>query len=238
MTLSTVSPGVLTVMSAFPDPPFEVAPDAGFDAALMQRICSSLGLQWRLVHYTGKDFNDIFKGLGVSIDAVISGTTITPARQQAAAFCAPYLEFNQGVVVNTLRHPNVHAVDDMHGFTVGVQTGNTSDIVAQSLKSQGILTGIHYYDYSAIGEALDDLESGQIDAVIKLHPVLTALIRGRHGLAVACEVATHERIAIAVARENPQLRAAIDDAQAEVLADPWFAATYATWFGQAHQGST
>jgi len=238
MTLTTVSPGVLTVMSAFPDPPFEVAPDTGFDAALMQRICPTLGLQWRLVHYTGSDFNEIFGGLGVSVDAVISGTTITPARQQMAAFCAPYLEFNQGIAVNTLRHPNVHAVNDLHGFTVGIQTGNTSDIVAQDLKAQGIVAGIRYYDYSAIGCALDDLESGTIDAVIKLHPVLTELIKGRPGLAVACEVATHERIAIAVARENAQLRSAIDDAQATALADPWFAATYAIWFGQAHQGST
>ena len=39
-------------------------------------------------------------------------------------------------------------------------------------------------------------------------------------------------------REAEERLAAIGRALQRVLADPWFAATYATWFGQAPQGST
>jgi polar amino acid transport system substrate-binding protein len=92
----TLKPGVLQAASAFPDPPFEVeidGTDTGFDAQLMQQVCRTLGLAWHLVKYTGDDFNGIFDGLAAGrYDAVISGTTITPSREQVALFSAPYLE--------------------------------------------------------------------------------------------------------------------------------------------------
>ena len=58
----TIKPGVLQVASAFPDPPFEVetdGTDSGFDAELMQSICRSLGLTWRLIKYSGDDYTVI-----------------------------------------------------------------------------------------------------------------------------------------------------------------------------------
>jgi len=227
----TITPGVLKVASAFPDPPFEVEPDTGFDAELMQKICAALGLTWQLARFSGEDFNGIFDDLGTSHDAVISGTTITPSREKAALFCAPYLEFNQGVAVSTARHPGIRSVAGLKGLTVGIQRGNTSDIVARKLLAEGLIAGIHYYPYAAIGDALDDLAGGTIGALIKLQPVLASLVCGRAGLSVVCEVPTHERIAIAVAPGNVGLRDAIDAQQAKVMADPWFAKTKARWFG-------
>lgn len=232
----TLTPGVLKVASAFPDPPFEVEPDTGFDAALMQRICAGLGLRWDLVKFDGEDFNAIFDGLGRDHDAVISGTTVTPARQTVALFAPPYAVFDQGVAVNTARHPGIRTVAGLKGLTVGIQEGNTSDIVARKLLAEGIIAGIRYYPYAAIETALDDLAGGAIGAVIKLHPVLAELVRGRPGLAVVCDVPTDEKIAIAVAPGNIALRDAIAAAQARIMADPWFAATRAKWFGAAGGG--
>lgn len=229
----TITPGVLTVASAFPDPPFEVEPDTGFDAELMQRICAALGLKWQLVTYDGEDFNGIFGGLGHAYDAVISGTTITPPREKAALFSAPYAEFNQGVAVSIAHHPGIRSVAGLKGLTVGIQRGNTSDIVARKLLAEGIVAGIRYYPYAAIRTALNDLAGGAIGAVIKLHPVLSELVKGHAGLRVVCDVPTHERIAIAVAPDNTALRDAIDAAQARVMADPWFAAARMKWFGPA-----
>ena len=73
-------------------------------------------------------------------------------------------------------------------------------------------------------------------AVVAL-PVLSELVKGHAGLAVVCEVPTHERIAIAVAPANTALRDAIDTAQAKIMADPWFAETKTKWFG-ATTGAT
>lgn len=233
MVLSTLAPGVLKVASAFPDPPFEVDPDTGFDAALMACICSALGLRREPVRYEGDDFDGIFAGLGRDWDAVISGTTITAPREKVALFAPPYLTFDQGVAVNAALHPDIHTVADLKGLTVGIQRGNTSDIVARKLLADGIIAGIRYYPYSAIGTALNDLAGGAIGAVVKLHPVLCELVKGHAGLRVVCAVPTHERIAIAVAPDNAALRDAIAAAQAKIMADPWFAATRAAWFGAA-----
>jgi ABC-type amino acid transport substrate-binding protein len=231
LALSTLAPGVLRVASAFPDPPFEVDPDTGFDAALMERICGMLGLRREPVRYEGEDFDGIFAGLGRDWDAVISGTTITAAREKVARFAPPYLEFDQGVAVSVARHPGIRSVAGLKGLTVGIQRGNTSDIVARKLLADGVIAGIRYYPYSAIGTALNDLSAGAIGAVIKLQPVLAALVKGHAGLRVACTVPTNERIAIAVAPGNAGLEAAIAAAQAKIMADPWFAATRTTWFG-------
>jgi polar amino acid transport system substrate-binding protein len=57
---------VLRVGAALPDPPFEFNDKdgpAGFDVTLMQRIAAMIGREWRLVPFTGSDFNGIFAGL-------------------------------------------------------------------------------------------------------------------------------------------------------------------------------
>ncbi len=233
MAALTLAPGVFKVASAFPDPPFEVAPDGGFDAALMERICTAIGLRREPVRFTGEDFDGIFAGLGRDWDAVISGTTITAPREKVARFAPPYLTFDQGVAVSVARHPGIRSVSGLKGMTVGIQRGNTSDIVARKLLAQGLIAGIRYYPYSAIGTALNDLAAGGIGAVIKLQPVLTELVKDHAGLRVVCRVPTRERIAIAVAPGNDALLTAIAAAQAKIMADPWFAATRAAWFGTA-----
>ena len=79
----TRKPGILSVASAYPDPPFELADGSenGFDIDLMRAICAYLRLQLQRRRYLADNFDGIFDGLtNRSYDAVISGTTITPAR--------------------------------------------------------------------------------------------------------------------------------------------------------------
>ena len=188
MTDLTLKPGVLQVASAFPDPPFEVnndGKDTGFDIELMQMICDDLGLAWQPVTYTGDDFKEIFDGLTErGYDAVISGTTITPEREQVALFSVPYLEFNQGLVVNVRRNPQIKSIADLGGEVVGIQVGNTSDLVARKLVAEGAIKDIKYYPYHGILTALDDLSAGHIGAFIKLFPVVSWLVKERRDLAV------------------------------------------------------
>jgi polar amino acid transport system substrate-binding protein len=236
----TIKPGVLQVASAFPDPPFEVesdGTDTGFDAELMQSICRSLGLTWRVVKYRGDDFNGIFDGLaGGTCDAVISGTTITPAREQVALFSAPYLEFNQGLAVNAARTPGIKSLDDLRGQIVGIQTGNTSDIVARKLKADGAIAAIKYYPYHGITDALDDLAAGRIGALIKLAPVLSWLVKDRPGLALVQEIPTHEKLGIAFAKANVRLCTAVNTALADLKENGHFDALCRKWLGRSHQG--
>jgi polar amino acid transport system substrate-binding protein len=231
----TKDAAALKVGAALPDPPFEfVGQDgpAGFDIALMQRIAGKLGRTWQLVRYDGADFNGIFAGLDSgAYDCIASGTTITPGRAERADFCAPYALSGQSLVVDATRHPRVRGVDDLDGLVIGVQHGNTSEPVADKLVAKHRAARVRVYAYHAIERALDDLSSGGCDAFIKLAPVTAWLVRDRPRLKVVQVGITTEQLGICVRTGNTALRAAIDKAQAELVADGTLAALIAQWLG-------
>lgn len=221
--LSTVKPGILITASAFPNPPFDSLVDgvrSGFDIELMHAICKELGLQLQTVTYTGTNFTGIFDGLANRVyDAVASGTAITPERARAALFSKPYLEFGQGVAVNRLAHPNVRSADNLKGLVAGVQQGTTAVEVARKLVANGILASITYYAYDRITQALDDLEANRIGLIIKPHPTICELVKGRPKLAVPIEIPTDEKLGIAFARDNTQLCNAVNEALDRIRAN-------------------
>jgi polar amino acid transport system substrate-binding protein len=231
--LPTIETGTLSVASALPDPPFEVVTNGavtGFDAELMQAICTQLDVRWKLVRYRGDDFDGIFAGLKARhYDAVASGTTITPWREHRARFSSPYLESGQSLVVNRTRTPHIRSIDDLAGQVVGIQEGNTSEIVAKELKAKGALGEIKYYPYRGILDALADLSAGRIGAFMKLFPVTTWLVRDRPELAVVQEIPTHDRLGIAVALDNAPLCTAIDAALHELRKDGTVATLQKKW---------
>lgn len=225
----------LRVGAALPDPPFELATEAGpsgFDIALMQHVAARLGREWQLVRYAGADFNGIFAGLDEGrYDCVASGTTITPERERCADFCRPYAVSGQSLVVDPSRHPNVRGVADLGGLAIGVQQGNTSQPVADRLVAEGRAARVRVYAYDAIGQALDDLSTGGCDAFMKLAPVTAWFVRDRPHLAVVQTGLTTERLGICVRRGDTALRNAIDRAQAALAGDGTLAALTARWLG-------
>lgn len=233
--MRTIVPGTLTILSAYPDPPFQLMKDGiatGFDTELMRAVCRRLSLELRPLCYDGEDFNDIFNGLARgTCDAVISGITITPDRAAIVRFSRPYLQFNQSILVNRRMTPNVSSTADLRGLTAGIQKGNTSDIVAKRLLAQGDIAAIKYYPYHGIGTALDDLEGGRIGLVIKLFPVTSWLTRDRPNLAVAMQVPTHEELGIAYAPDRADLCNAVDTAIEALHRTGEFAKLQAAWQG-------
>lgn len=233
--MRTVVPGTFTIISAYPDPPFDVVKDSvatGFDIELMRAVCGRLSLELRPLRYSGEDFNGIFAALhDGTCDAVISGTTITPERAAIALFSKPYLEFNQGIAVNQGLTPHIASTADLRGLIAGIQKGNTSDVVARRLLDRGDIAGIRYYPYHGIGAALDDLEAGRIGLVIKLFPVISWLTRERPELAVVTQVPTHERLGIAYALGRVDLCDAVDAAIEALRQNGAFARLQAAWPG-------
>jgi polar amino acid transport system substrate-binding protein len=229
----TLNPGTLVVESAYPDPPFLSMANgvaSGFDIELMRAVCGELGLALRPVAYSGDDFNGIFDGLAKqTCDAVISGTTITPERAAIVLFSQPYLEFNQGIAVNKRATPEMTSTADLRGLTAGIQSGNTSDLVARRLLAHGDIAGIRYYPYHGIAAALDDLEAGRIGLIIKLFPVISWLVKERPQLCVAMQVPTHEKLGIAFAKDRADLCGAVDRAIRTLRDKGTFARLQARW---------
>jgi polar amino acid transport system substrate-binding protein len=125
----TLTPGALTVASAYPDPPFDIiegGSSSGFDIELMRAICAQLGLVLQPVRYSGADFNGIFDGLATSsYDAVISGTTITSERSAIVLFSQPYAKrlLAEGTIANIKYYPYhgiATALDDLEAGRIGL----------------------------------------------------------------------------------------------------------------------
>ena len=231
----TISPGLLRVGAAIPDPPFELMRDGaavGLDIDLMKAICGELGLAWQLCRYVGTDFEGIYDALDEGAwDCVASGATITPGRAAKADFCTPYLVSGQSLVCNIERTPGIRSIHDLKGAVIAVQRGNTSEPVVERLRSDGAVADVRLYPYDGIVAMLDDLEAGRIAAIMKLGPVMHWLTRDRPHLRVVEEGITVEKIAISVRRGNDALRQAIERAQQNLVVNGTLARLTTTWIG-------
>jgi ABC-type amino acid transport substrate-binding protein len=231
--MTTLSVGV-----AYPDPPFNGMGDdaGGLDVDLITAIGAALGASVRLVAYDGADFNGIFDARGAgAYDCVIAGTTVTPQRRQRAAFAPPYLISGQSLAVDTARLPNVGSIDDLAGLTVGVQQGNTSQPIAERLVAEGKAAGVRVYDYGSIRTALGDLSTGGCDAVMKLAPVLTELVRPFADVEVVQQGISREELAIAVALGDDATLQQLTSAQVGLEDDGTLQAIRAKWLGNPYR---
>ena len=226
---------ILRVGVAFPDPPFNGIADGGLDIDLIGAVATAMGMTVALIAYDGSDFNGIFDELGSGqYDCVIAGTTVTPERQRRAAFAPPYLISGQSLAVDTERLPKIRSVDDLAGLTIGVQQGNTSQPLAESLVAEGKAKAVRVYDYGSIRTALADLTTGGCDALMKLAPVLTELVRPFAGVEVVQRNISREDIAIAVSLGDDAMLQRIAMAQAELEDDGTLQGIRRKWLGNPY----
>jgi ABC-type amino acid transport substrate-binding protein len=226
----------LKVGAAFPDPPFNGMPDdTGLDIDLLTAIAELLSATAEFIPYQGTDFNGIFDALNAgAYDCVAAGTTVTPEREKKAQFVSPYLVSGQSLAVDTTRLPHVRSIDDLHGLTIGVQQGNTSEPIADRLVAAGKASRVRVYDYGTIRTALTDLTTGTCDAFMKLAPVLTELVRPVPGVEVVQRGISVENIAIAVSPSDQALLAHITAAQERLEQDGTLQHLRRKWLGNPY----
>ena len=210
----TLQPGILTVTSAFPDPPFELADGSenGFDIDLTGLICRHLDLQLSRQRYLANNFDGIFDELRKKIVRRNLRHHHHPRPCQDRAILPTLCRVQSRVAENRRVAPNVSSPAQLRGLTAGIQSGNTSDFVARPWVAEDVIAAIKYYPYDLIMTALDDLETGKVELVIKLFPVISWLIKDRPQLKLAMEVPTHEKLGIAFAIANVELCDAVNHA--------------------------
>jgi len=232
----TQTPGVLTVGSDVPYPPFEDFDSGGnvigFDADLMNEIASRLDLT---VEWVDTDFDTIFTQLATGrFDAVISASTITPERAEQVNFTDPYYKSQQAFTVNTTLTADVRSTADLGaGHSVAVQTGTTgADWATENLAPNGV----EVREFPGVGDAYNAVEAGQVTGVVSDEPSAVAEIANREGIAIVEVIDTNENYGIAVDPARTELLAAINAAFADMLEDGTYQTIYDTWF-EAPAGS-
>lgn len=229
---------VIPAFSQSPPNPFKVATEAsfppfefqnnktgqleGFDVDLMKAIGETAGLNIQLINLP---FDGIIPALqSGTVQAAISGMTITPERAQAIQFSRPY--FKAGLAI-AVREDNKTITDfaSLEGKKIAVQIGTTAAEKAKSIKGATIST----FDSSVL--ALQELINGRVDAVVNDGPVTLFAIKdaGLKGVKIVGELLTEEFYGIALPKNSPYLQL-INDAIGKLIESGQYQAIFQKWF--------
>jgi polar amino acid transport system substrate-binding protein len=182
----------------------------GFDIDLFDAIAERANLD---VEYVNVPWDPLLAGMATgAYDAAISSISIRPDRLQNMNFSHPY--FTAGQIITTLKsNTDITGNETLSGKSVGVQTGTTGDILAQSIN------GTNVVGYDVIGDAFVSLMARQIDAVICDNPVAYGYVARYDTLKTVGEVMSSEQYGIAVAKGKEELLEKINTALDALLAE-------------------
>lgn len=207
-------------------PPFESVGDdgelQGFDIDLMNAIGEKAG---KTVEFESLPFDGLIPALqGASIDAAISGMTITEERAATVDFSDPY--FKAGLAIAVAEgNTEITTLEDLEGQRIAVQIGTTGAETAESIPGAQVST----FDSAPL--ALQELANGRVDAVVNDAPAtLDAIATGNiPGITVVGELLTEEFYGIAMPKGSEDVEA-VNTALAELIDDGTYAEIYRKWF--------
>jgi polar amino acid transport system substrate-binding protein len=234
--VATITPGVLTVGSDIPFPPFEFREGGdltGFDVELVEEIASRLELT---VEWLDTPFDTIFTQLaGGQFDMVASATTITPEREQQVAFTISYYFAQQALSINAEETPDIDSVDDLgEGDSVAVQTGTTGEDYARETLEPN---GVEVVSFPEAPDTYTALEAGRVTGVIFDEPSAVEEAERRPSLEVVEAIDTDEEYGFPVDPSNAELLDAANEALQAMIDDGTYQSIYDTWFPDAPAGS-
>jgi len=222
----TTDDNVLSVGTEPAFPPFESVGDdgelEGFDIDLMNAIGEKAG---KTIEFNSLPFDGLIPALqGDSIDAAISGMTITEERAQTVDFSDPY--FKAGLAIAVAEgNTDINTLDDLEGKRIAVQIGTTGAETAEGVPDATVST----FDSAPL--ALQELANGNADAVVNDAPAtLDAIATGNiPGITVVGELLTEEFYGIAMPQgsENVEI---VNTALSEMIEDGTYAEIYKKWF--------
>ncbi len=209
-------------------PPFEFVDEegniVGFDVDLIAALAERAGFDYELIN---TKWDGIFAALAAGeFDVVASAVTITEERQQIVDFTDPYFNAGQSIAV-LATNEEIKGVEDLKGKRIGVQLGTTGDIEASKIE------GAIVKRYEEITLAFQALANGDVDAVVNDTPTSAAIIKANPELnaKIVGEPFTNEFYGIAVNKNKPEIRDALNKALAEIKEDGTYDEIYQKWFG-------
>jgi polar amino acid transport system substrate-binding protein len=166
--MQTKTAGTLTVATDKPAyPPYfeddEPANGEGFESAVAFAIGKQLGYAPADVKWTVEPFNASFAPGPKGFDLDVNEISITPAREKAVDFSAPYYTANQAIVVlKSSDAVGAKSLAELKGLDIGVQVGTTSleaveDVIEPDSKPEV---------FNSSNDVIQALKNEQIDAVV------------------------------------------------------------------------
>jgi arginine/lysine/histidine/glutamine transport system substrate-binding/permease protein len=208
-------------------PPFEFQANdgtlQGFDIDLIQEIGKQIG---RPIEFNSLPFDGIIPALQANtIDAAVSGITVTKERAQTLAFSSPY--FKAGLAIAVKENNNtINNFADLANKRIAVQIGTTGAMEAKKVP------GVQVTEFDGTVLALQELVNGKVDAVLNDGPVTLYAIKsaGLKGVKVVGELLTEEFYAVALPQKSQDVKD-INYGLFRILENGTYQSIYEKWFG-------
>jgi len=207
-----------------PYPPFSMIDDqgkaTGFDVESMEWIAEDQGFE---VEFEQIAWDGIIPALQAEkIDMIYSGMTITDERKEKVDFSKPYWTVNQAVVA---KKDSGVTIDDLKAgkYAVGTQRGCTAAIwMEENLINEGIMAEDKLKSYDNTPLAVNDLESGRVQAVMYDSTVMRDIIDGKDNLEIIGYIETNEEFGIAIRKNEEELLTKLNAGLDNLMAsDDW-----------------
>ncbi|HEM3569425.1 transporter substrate-binding domain-containing protein [Streptococcus suis] len=200
----------------------------GADIMLAQKIADELGVK---LEVSAMSFDNVLSSVqNGKADIAIAGLSYSEERAKVFDFSESYYQISDVLLIKKDSANSLTSIDAMSGKTLAVQKGSTQESYAQENISQANLISL-----TLMGEAVNELKSGKVDAILMDSPVAAGYVSQNSDLAVASvEFPTIDENSkvIALPKGSTELKTAIDTVIAEVKASGEFdtflekAATY------------
>jgi len=166
--LPTSENGVLTIATDKPAyPPYFEDDDPtngeGFESAIAYAIADQLGYPKAKVKWTVEAFNSSFAPGPKDFDFDVNQISITPPREKAVDFSAPYYTANQAVVaLKDSDAATAASLEELQDAQLGVQIGTTSLEAAEEEIDPSSRPEV----FNTSNDVVQALKNEQIDAVV------------------------------------------------------------------------
>jgi polar amino acid transport system substrate-binding protein len=167
----------------------------GMDIDIARTMAAAMGVE---VEFVPLPFGKLLPALeSGSVDMVISGMTITPARNRSFAFVGPYLLSGKGILAKSARYLELQEAAGLNtsDVTISVLKGSTSQQFAEKLIPKAKLVPVDSYE-----EAIEMIKNDVADVLIADYPfcALTAYRNRASGMISGEHPLTYEPIGIAM----------------------------------------
>ena len=202
----------------------------GFDVDLLEAVIEQTDYEFS--GWEEFEFSSLIPALtNNNIDVIAAGMTINDERDQTIDFSDPYYSSDQAVVVRSDGSFAPSSFADLADRTIGAQKGTTGeDVVTEQLVGDEI-TESQYNAYDNYVLAIQDLQNGNIDAVVIDVPVADTFASNRP-VESAFVYETDERFGFGVREGDDARQTALNEGLSTVREDGTYEELTQKWFGE------
>ncbi|MFC6726385.1 basic amino acid ABC transporter substrate-binding protein, partial [Halobium palmae] len=215
-------------------PPFEMKDEngdlVGFDVDLLEAVVEPTS--YTIGEWKTFEFSSLIPALrNDRIDVIAAALTINEERKESIAFSNPYYSADQAVLVAADGDFSPSSLDDLSGHTLGAQEGTTgAGVVKDQLIAKDKLQQSNFNTYGSYVLSIEDLENGNVDAVVLDKPVAETFASQRD-VRVAFVYETGEEYGFGIRQDASDLQSALNSGLEEVRSGGTYEELRNEWFG-------